>query len=239
MTMKTIGLLGGMSWESTREYYRMLNEGVRESLGGLHSAKLLMHSFDFAEIAALQHSGRWKDLEKMLADAAKNIEQGGADAIIICTNLMHKLAYAVEGNVSIPLLHIADAIAESIKADGFDTVGLLGARYTMQEPFYAERLKQHGINTIIPDDAGCEVVHRMIYDELCRGKFTPESKKNLRSIIDGLHQRGAGGVILGCTELPILLSPSESAIPLYDSMELHAQAALTFSLSDVKSVKAA
>ena len=232
--MHTIGLLGGMSWESTREYYRMLNEGARDALGGLHSAKLLMHSFDFAEIAKLQHDDKWGDLEAMLTNAAKNMEAGGAEAIVICTNLMHKLASAIEKSINIPLLHIADAVAAAMKTNGQKTAGLLGAKFTMEEPFYANRLKQHGIKTIIPDDADRQIVHDAIYNELCQGKITNATRKQFLKIINRLKDQGAEGVILGCTEIPLLIKQQDTNVTLYDTTELHAQYILDWMLKDTQ-----
>lgn len=229
--MKMIGLLGGMSWESTREYYRLLNEGVREAKGGLHSAPILLHSFDFAQIARLQHAGRWDVLADMLAGAAQGLERAGAGAIMICTNLMHKVAPQVQAAISIPLLHIADAVAASIKADGIDCVALLGARYTMLEPFYRDRLSTHGIRTMVPEAEDLEEISRVVYDELCQGQFLPESRRFYVEAIERLIVRGAKGVVLGCTEIPQLIAQKDVRIPIYDTTALHAEAGLAFVLS--------
>jgi len=229
--MQTIGLLGGMSWESTREYYRLLNEGVREVKGGLHSAPILMHSFDFAQIAQLQHAGRWDALADMLSMAAQGLERAGAGAIMICTNLMHKVAPQVQASINIPLLHIADAVAAAIKADGIDCVALLGARYTMLEPFYRDKLSTHGIRTIVPEAPDLEEISRVVYDELCQGRFLTESRRFYGQAIERLVARGARGVVLGCTEIPQLISPKDVRVPMYDTTALHAEAGLAFVLS--------
>ncbi len=230
--MKRIGMLGGMSWESTKEYYRLLNEGVRAEKGGLHSAPLLLHSFDFAEIARLQHEGRWDTLAGMLADAARHMEAAGAVAIIICTNLMHKVAPAVEASISVPLLHIADAVGAAITAQNIRKVALLGTIFTMQEPFYRARLEERfGIEVIIPAPQDAAEVNRSIYEELCRGVFTEETRARYLDIIARLQEDGAEGVIMGCTEIPILLEGVNAPIPLFDTTALHAQAALNVILS--------
>lgn len=229
--MRMIGLLGGMSWESTREYYRIINEGIRDAKGGLHSAPLLLHSFDFAEIAALQHNGQWDALGNQMAQAAQGLERAGAGAIMICTNLMHKVSPHVQRAIAIPLLHIADAVAAAIKADGNRTVALLGTSYTMQEPFYRERIAQHGIETIVPEGSDAEGVSRIIYEELCQGKFLPDSRRYYLQVMDRLKVRGAQGVILGCTEIPQLIGPNDCDVALYDTTTLHAKSGLDWMLS--------
>ncbi len=237
--MHTIGLLGGMSWESTRTYYRLLNEGVRERLGGLHSAKLLMHSFDFAEIAAMQHAGEWDALGKKMGAAALSMETGGAEAIVICTNLMHKLAPYVEEATSIPLLHIADAVAAEMKAGGQKTAALLGAGYTMEEPFYANRLAQHGLDVVVPEGDDFKMVHNSVYEELCQGKFTDETRANYLATIERLRARGAECVILGCTEIPLLIQQEHTDLPLHDTTAIHANAALHWMFDETAESKAA
>ncbi|HKJ04634.1 MAG TPA: amino acid racemase [Geopsychrobacteraceae bacterium] len=225
--MKTIGLLGGMSWESTLIYYQLINEGVRARLGGLHSAKIVMHSVDFAEIEQYQVAGQWAAAGKKLASAALGLEQTGAEMILICTNLMHKVAPLIEDEIGVPLLHIADAVGRSIRKNGLQKVGLLGARYTMEEDFYRQRLKDRfDIEVIIPEEQDRELVHRVIFDELCRGCFTAESRAAYLAVIDRLGNRGAEGVILGCTEIPLLIKPEHTALPLFNTAALHAETAL-------------
>ncbi len=221
--MKTIGLVGGMSWESTSEYYRIINERIRERMGGLHSGKIVMYSFDFAEIERLQTSGRWIDAAGVLIDAALLLVRAGADFIVICTNTMHKVADAVQEAVPIPVLHIADAVAERIKETEVNVVGLLGTAFTMEEDFYRARLEmKHGIRTIIPDEQDRETVHRVIYDELCIGEIRPQSRLSFRAIIERLVSRGAGGIVLGCTEIPLLVAGLDVDVPLFDTTEIHA-----------------
>ncbi len=225
--MKTIGLLGGMSWESTLLYYQFLNQGVRERLGGLHSAKILLHSVDFAEVEKCQVCGHWDKAGAMLGEAAAGLENAGADLLLICTNLMHKVAPQIAAQIKVPLLHIADAVGTAIAAQGLKTVGLLGARYTMEEDFYRQRLKEKfGIEVVIPDRAERELVHRVIFKELCRGDFREESRFAYLSIIDELKEQGAEGVILGCTEIPLLVKPEHTALPLFNTTALHAEYAL-------------
>lgn len=225
--MKTIGLLGGMSWESTVLYYQLLNEGVREKLGGLHSAKILMHSVDFAEIEQFQVSGQWDAAGEKLAAAALGLEQAGADMILICTNLMHKIAPLIEAQIKVPLLHIADAAGRAIKAQGLKKIGLLGARYTMEEDFYRQRLLDNfDLDVIIPSAEDREYIHQTIFRELCQGKFTADSRKKYLAIITKLHQQGAQGVILGCTEIPLLVRQEDTELPLFNTAALHAQFAL-------------
>lgn len=231
--MKTIGLIGGLSWESSIEYYRIINETVRTRLGGLHSAQCLMYSFNFAEIEALQHEGRWDEATARMVDAAQRLERGGADFIIICSNTMHKMAADVEAAVQVPLLHIADPTADAIKAQGFNTVGLLATRFTMEEDFYKGRLtKQHGLTVLTPNAAQREQVHRIIYDELCLGVVQEASKAQYQAIIADLAARGAQAVILGCTEIGLLIKPEDSELPTFDTTLIHAQAAVDYALTE-------
>ena len=231
--MKTIGLIAGMSWESSIEYYRIINETVRTELGGLHSAKSIMVSVEFAEIEAMQHQGRWDDAAKILIDAARKLESGGADFAIICTNTMHKLYGKIQQCVRIPLLHIADATAELIKAQGIQKIALLGTRFTMEENFYKERLiENYGLDVIIPGAQYREIVHRIIYDELCAGIVQLDSKQKYADIIRRLVKEGAEGTILGCTEIGLLVKPEDSPVPLFDTTEIHAKAAVKYALAD-------
>jgi len=231
--MKTIGLLGGMSWESTAEYYRIINQAVKERLGGYHSAKLLMYSVDFGEIEGLQHSGEWEDLTRLMIEAAWRVERGGADFLLICTNTMHKMAGEVEESLSIPLLHIADATADAIKANGLHKVGLLGTRFTMEQDFYRGRLRDaHGIEVLVPAVADREAVHSIIFDELCHGIIEPASRDELRRVIENLISEGAQGIVLGCTELPFLIKQEDVVAPLFDTTEIHALAAVDRALRE-------
>ena len=229
--MKTIGILGGMSWESSAQYYAIINREVRRRRGGIASAPLLMHSFDFDAIAALQHEGDWDRLGEMLADAAAGLERAGADAILIATNTMHKVAPAVEERIACPLIHIADPLAEAFKAAGHDSVGLLATRFTMEEPFYADRLAEHGLNVVVPDAAHRAEVHRIIFDELCAGEVREESRRYYCDVIDDLKARGAQGIALACTEIMLLIEQGHSALPLFDTTRLHAHAAVDFALA--------
>ena len=229
--MKTIGLIGGMSWESSLEYYRIINEEVKKQVGGLHSAKSLMYSVDFAEIEQLQHNGEWDKATQLMVDAAKNLEKGGADFVIICTNTMHKMAKAVEEAISIPLLHIADPTAEAIKSQNLTKIALLGTKYTMEQDFYKGRLIDNfGLGVIVPDDADRQIIHHVIYNELCLGNIRTESKKQFIDIIEKLHQDGAQGVILGCTEIGILIKQEDVTIPVFDTTLIHAVAAVNLAL---------
>jgi len=231
--MKTIGMIGGMSWESSIEYYRIINETVRTELGGFHSAKSMMVSVEFAEIEALQHQDRWDEAAEILIDAARSLESGGADFAIICTNTMHKLYYIIQQNVRIPLLHIADATAESIKAEGIQKIALLGTRFTMEENFYKGRLvDNYGLEVIIPGAEDMEIVHRIIYNELCAGIIQPDSKQKYADIIQRLVKEGAEGIILGCTEIGLLVKQDDSPVPLFDTTEIHATAAVKYALAD-------
>jgi aspartate racemase len=230
--MKTIGMIGGMSWESSIEYYRIVNQTVREKLGGLHSAKSIMVSVEFAEIEALQHQDRWDELAAIMIEAALSLERGGADFVIICTNTMHKLYDEVQNNIKIPMLNIADATAEKIKAEGIDKIALLGTRFTMEEDFYKGRLvDKYGLDVIMPSSAQREIVHRVIYDELCAGIIKPDSKQKYAEIIQGLAAEGAGGIILGCTEIGLLVKQADSPVPLFDTTEIHARAAVYYALA--------
>jgi aspartate racemase len=225
-------MLGGMSWESSIEYYRIINETVKEKLGGLHSAKCLMYSVDFAEIEALQHKGRWGEAAQAMIAAARHVEAGGADFLVICTNTMHKMAPDVEEAIGIPLLHIADATAETIKERGMTTIGLLGTRFTMEEDFYRGRLvNHHGLEVLIPEPEDREVVHRVIYDELVLGVIRPESRLAYKAIIEKLIAAGAQGIILGCTEIGLLVKEGDSRAPLFDTTLIHAVAAVDMALA--------
>ena len=230
--MKTIGLIGGMSWESSIEYYRLINEGVQARLGGLHSAKSVMVSVDFAEIEALQHQGCWEEATQIMIRAAQDVARAGADCVVICTNTMHKMAETVQAQIEIPLLHIADATAERILAQGLLRVGLLGTRFTMEEDFYKGRLEQRfGLQVLIPGAQERQVIHRVIYDELVLGKIEPRSKGQYLGIIDELVQRGAQGIILGCTEIGLLVKQSDCRVPLFDTTVIHASAAVEWALA--------
>ncbi|WP_428034969.1 aspartate/glutamate racemase family protein [Amphritea sp.] len=230
--MKTIGLLGGMSWESTTSYYKAINCGIKEQLGGLHSAKMALFSVDFAEVETLQQQGDWHQAGAILEQAARAVEAAGADFFMIGTNTMHKVAQQVEAAVSIPLLHIADATAEQLKADGIETVGLLGTRFTMEQDFYKGRLSaQHGIRVFVPDAADQASVHRIIYDELCQGQINDDSRQAYLKIIASLAEQGAQAVILGCTEIALLIRQSDTPVPVYDTTAIHAAAAVELALS--------
>lgn len=231
--MKTIGMLGGMSWESTATYYRVLNEGIKSALGGFHSARIAMLSVDFDEIEKLQHAGDWEQMAQLLGAAAKSVEAAGADFLLICTNTMHKVAPQIEQSISIPLLHIADATAERLVQDGIKRVGLLGTRFTMEQDFYKQRLtEKFGIEVLIPDAADRTLVHQVIYEELCMGKIEVGSRSRYLEIIDKLKQQGAEAVILGCTEIALLVQQVHTPIPLYDTTEIHAQQAIRCALSN-------
>lgn len=231
--MKTIGLLGGMSWESSQSYYRLLNEGIKSRLGGLHSARVILYSVDFAEIEALQHQGDWESTANILAEAARSTEAAGADFLMIGTNTMHKVAPEIAEAINIPLLHIADATAEALQNDGVNRVGLLGTRFTMEQAFYRSRLEQAGIEVLVPSEAERNDIHRIIYEELCRGQVLPGSRDNYLATIDSLAHRGAQAVILGCTEIGLLVRPSDTSVPLYDTTEIHADAAVRLALGEI------
>jgi len=231
--LKTIGLIGGMSWESTVPYYRLVKETIKERLGGLHSATVILYSVDFHEIERLQHSGDWDAAGTLLADAARSLEAAGADFLVLCTNTMHKVAPAIEEAVRIPLFHSADPTAEDIKRAGFSRVGLLGTRFTMEQAFYKDRLRErHGLDVLVPHQDDRDIVHRVIYDELCLGTIKSESRTEYRRIIAGLVARGAQAVILGCTEISLLVGQQDSAVPLFDTTGLHARKAAEFALSE-------
>ncbi|RCS31244.1 aspartate/glutamate racemase family protein [Rhodanobacter denitrificans] len=229
--MRTLGLIGGMSWESTVSYYRLINEAVKQQLGGLHSAKLVLFSVDFHEIEQLQHAGEWEKAGAVLAQAASALERAGAEGLVICTNTMHKVAAQVQSAVSIPLLHIADPTAAAINAAGLTSVGLLGTRFTMEQDFYRERLeKSHGLKVLVPGEEDRAVVHRVIYDELCLGIVREESRKAYLDIIDRLVGNGAQAIILGCTEISLLIQPADTHVPLFDTTAIHAADAVRWSL---------
>ncbi len=229
--MKTLGLIGGMSWESTIPYYRIVNDRMRERLGGLHSAKLVLHSVDFAEIEAMQHRGEWETAGAVLAEAARGLQAAGAEAIVICTNTMHRVAPQVQAAVDLPLLHIADATAARIRASGLTRVALLGTRFTMEQAFYRDRIAVAGIEVITPDAAQRDRVHRVIYDELCLGRILDASRDDYRAIITDLVGRGAQGVILGCTEIGLLVGAGDASVPLFDTARIHAEAAADWALA--------
>ncbi|WP_227095220.1 aspartate/glutamate racemase family protein [Aeromonas veronii] len=230
--MKCIGLLGGMSWESTVSYYQALNRGVRAQLGGLHSARVLLNSVDFAGIERLQHAGDWPATARLLAAEARKLQDGGADFLLIGTNTMHKVAPEIEAAIDIPLLHIADATADKLQADGITRVGLLGTRFTMEQDFYKGRLQERfGLAVLVPDEAGRERVHRIIYDELCLGEIRESSRAEYLAIIEGLAAAGAEAVILGCTEIALLVGDARAAVPLYDTTAIHAEAAVALALA--------
>lgn len=229
--MKTLGLIGGMSWESTVPYYRLINQTVKEQLGGLHSARLLLYSVDFAEIERLQQSGDWDTAGQVLADAARALRAGGAELLVLCTNTMHKVADAVESAAGLPLLHIADATAAEIRAQGLTRIGLLGTRFTMEQAFYRERLESHGLEVLVPETDDRGIVHRVIYDELCLGQVREASREQYRRIIAELVAGGAQGVILGCTEIGLLVGPGDASVPLFDTAALHARHAALAALA--------
>lgn len=229
--MKLLGLIGGMSPESTVAYYRLINETVAARLGGHHSARLLLYSVDFAQIADLQHRDRWDEAGAVLADAGCRLRDAGAQALVLCTNTMHVVAPAIASAAGIPLLHIADATAAAVRAAGLGRIGLLGTRFTMEQDFYRARLAGHGIDAVVPDAAGRERVHRIIYDELCKGVFEDGSRQAYREVIAGLVDRGAQGIVLGCTEIGLLLGPGDCPVPSFDTAALHAQAAVDFALA--------
>lgn len=232
MAQKVIGLLGGLSWETSAEYYRIINEQVRERLGGLHSARLLMWSFDFAEIEALQSADRWQEATVEMIDATRRLERGGADFVVICSNTMHRMADEVQAAIGIRLLHIADPTAEKIRAAGLRRVGLLGTAFTMEQDFYKGRLvAQHGLDVLVPEADDRAVVHRIIYQELVQGRIEASSRKAYREVIARLVARGAEAVILGCTEIMLLVGPEDSAVPLYDTTAIHAEVVVEMALS--------
>jgi aspartate racemase len=230
--MKTIGLVGGMSWESTQEYYRIANQRVKERLGGFHSAKIVLYSVDFDEVEGRQHQGRWDELTSLMIDAARRVERAGAECLLICTNTMHLMADDVQGAIGIPLLHIVDVTAKAVRDRGFGTVGLLGTRFTMEKDFYKGRLKdKNGLEVLVPEERDRETIHAILYDELCLGTIKDASRRAFQRIIAGLEARGAQGVILGCTEIPLIVKQEDYSIPLFDTTALHAEAAVDFALA--------
>ncbi len=230
--MKTIGMLGGMSWESTASYYQAVNQGVKAELGGLHSAKICLYSVNFSEIEQFQHAGQWTETTRILTDAAQKVEAGGADFLLICTNTMHKVADEIQSGISIPILHIADATAEALLADGCDKVGLLGTGFTMREDFYKQRLQdKYNIQVLTPEASEQELVHSIIYQELCQGIISDDSRQIYLNVIEGLKQKGVQAVILGCTEIALLVQQAHTQVPLYDTTTLHAAKAVELALS--------
>lgn len=231
--MKTIGLLGGMSWESTELYYRVINENVKQSLGGLHSAKVLLHSVDFAEIEKLQHLGQWDKTAEILIKASQGLENAGADFILICTNTMHLVAPQIQAEINIPLLHIADATAEEIIENDIKKIGLLGTAFTMEKEFYKGQLEdKYQLDVITPDTADRQIIHQIIYDELCLGEIKNESRKEYLRIIDDLVKQGAEAIILGCTEITLLVKPEHTKVKLFDTTQIHALKAVEKALAD-------
>lgn len=229
--MKTIGLIGGMSWESTLSYYKAINQGVKKQLGGLHSAKLVLFSVDFDEIEKLQHQGKWQETADILSDAAQSLEKAGADFFLICTNTMHKVAEQVQNSVNIPLLHIADATAQALVDCNITKVGLLGTAFTMEQDFYKGRLtEKFGIEVLVPNLEQRAQIHQIIYQELCLGKIEPESKSTYLDIVDELYQQGCEAVILGCTEIALLIQQQDTRVPLFDTTQIHAERAIEVSL---------
>ena len=229
---QTIGMLGGMSWESSAEYYRLANELVRDRLGGLHSARVVLASVDFADIEALQATGRWEEAGQLLAEAAKGVEAAGADLLLLCTNTMHKVAEQVQAAVGIPLLHIAEAAALAVRRAGVDTVGLLGTAFTMEQDFYRDRLAGHGLTVLVPPAEDRAEVHRVIYEELCLGVVREESRQTYRRVIERLTRGGAQGIVLGCTEIELLVTPADSPVPIFPTTRLHVEAAVDASLTN-------
>ena len=228
--MKTIGLLGGMSWESTVPYYRIINEEIRSALGGLHSAKVLLYSVDFQEIEACQTAGDWDRSAALLSDAAVGLERAGADFLVLCTNTMHRVAPQIAGRVGIPLLHIADAVTAALQAEGISRAALLGTKYTMGQAFYREKLTQAGIEVLVPEGKDAELVNRVIYDELCLGILSEESKRSYLRIIGQLTEQGAQGIVLGCTEIGLLIRQEDTGVPLFDTACIQALAAVRYAL---------
>jgi aspartate racemase len=228
--MKTIGLLGGMSWESTAEYYQIINELVAEKLGGLYSAKCLLYSFNFEEITVRQKEGKWDELGKILGEVASKLEMAGADMVLICTNTMHKVAEDVQKMIGIPLVSIIDATAEEIRKKGLDVVGLLGTKFTMEDRFYRDGLEKHGIKSVIPEEEDRNFVHNVIFGELCKGIIKEESKERFLEIIDGLLDKGAEGIVLGCTEIPLLIKQDDVEVPIFDTTYIHAKKAVEIAL---------
>ncbi|MET0553270.1 MAG: aspartate/glutamate racemase family protein [Vicinamibacteria bacterium] len=230
--MRVIGLVGGMSWQSSAAYYRLINEEVRTRLGGQHNARSLLYTVDFAAVEVLQREGRWEEAGELLADAARRLERGGADCVVLCTNTMHKLAHRIEAAVGIPLLHIVDATAHALVARGLDRVGLLGTAFTMEQDFYRGRLRDRfGVEATVPGEADRALVHRIIYDELCQGIVRPESRAAYTAVMRDLAGQGAQAIVLGCTEIMLLVGQADTSLPLFDSAALHAAAAVDFALA--------
>ena len=230
MKLKTIGLIGGMSWESTVTYYKIINETVKEKLGGLHSAKCILYSVDFQEIEECQANGNWEKSGEILGEAAYNLEKAGADFIVICTNTMHKVVNQIKEKISIPILHIAEMTAEKILEKGLKNIALLGTKYTMEQDFYKSKLIEKGINVIIPDKNDIEIINEVIYDELCLGTINSNSKKKFLEIVDKLRSKGAEGIILGCTEIGLLIKNEDTDVPLFDTAVIHAEEAAIYSI---------
>ena len=230
MNLKTIGLIGGMSWESTVTYYKIINETVKERLGGLHSAKCILYSVDFQEIEECQANGNWEKSGEILGEAANNLEKAGADFIVICTNTMHKVVDQIKEKISIPILHIAEMTAEKILEKGLKNIALLGTKYTMEQDFYKSKLIEKGINVIIPDKNDIEIINEVIYDELCLGIINSDSKKKFLEIVDKLRSKGAEGIILGCTEIGLLIKNEDTDVPLFDTAIIHAEQAAIYSI---------
>ncbi|MBK5424938.1 aspartate/glutamate racemase family protein [Bacillus sp. TH30] len=230
--MKTIGLIGGMSWESTSEYYRILNEEIKSRLGGLHSAKCLINSVNFEEIERFQSSGDWEGVGEVLGNTAYSLQKGGADFIIICTNTMHKVVEKIKENINIPVLHIADATAKEINRKGIQSVGLLGTKYTMEQDFYKSRIEENDIKVIVPLGKDREKINEVIYKELCLGKITSQSREYYKRVIEELVQKGAQGIILGCTEIGLLIKQEDISVPIFDTTHIHAIEAVNFALDN-------
>lgn len=230
MNLKTIGLIGGMSWESTVTYYKIINETVKEKLGGLHSAKCILYSVDFQEIEECQANGNWEKSGEILGEAANNLEKAGADFIVICTNTMHKVVNQIKEKISIPILHIAEMTAEKILEKGLKNIALLGTKYTMEQDFYKSKLIEKGINVIIPDKNDIEIINEVIYDELCLGTINSDSKKKFLEIVDKLRNKGVEGIILGCTEIGLLIKNEDTDVPLFDTAIIHAEQAAIYSI---------
>ena len=230
MNLKTIGLIGGMSWESTVTYYKIINETVKEKLCGLHSAKCILYSVDFQEIEECQANGNWEKSGEILGEAANNLEKAGADFIVICTNTMHKVVNQIKEKISIPILHIAEMTAEKILEKGLKNIALLGTKYTMEQDFYKSKLIEKGINVIIPDKNDIEIINKVIYDELCLGIINSNSKKKFLEIVDKLRSKGAEGIILGCTEIGLLIKNEDTDVPLFDTAIIHAEQAAIYSI---------
>ncbi len=231
--MKVIGLIGGMSWNSTLEYYRIINESFTRRLGGLHSARLVLYSLDFDEIQRAQHEGRWDDMTRVLVDAGNAVKRAGADFLVICTNTMHKVTDDVEEKVGLPVLHIVDVTGDAIRERGLHRIGLLGTRFVMTEPFYQERLRDRfTIEVFVPEEGYIDTIHKIIYNELCEGKIKDSSRRVCADIISRLVEEGAEGIVLGCTELPLLIQPGDIHAPIFDTTRLHAEAAVNLALAE-------